>query len=36
MRSFGFGYDESGYLSTLTDPLGRVTRLEHDDAGRPT
>jgi RHS repeat-associated protein len=33
-RAYSFAYDASGRLETVTDPLGRVTRLERDLAGR--
>nr|WP_234327829.1 RHS repeat domain-containing protein [Streptomyces sp. NRRL F-2664] len=30
-----FGYDESGHLTTVTDPRGAVTRIRTDRAGLP-
>jgi len=33
---YSFGYDDRGRLSTITDAVGKVTRVEHDSAGSPT
>ena len=33
-RTTLFGYDDYGYLETVTDPIGRSTRLERDAVGR--
>ena len=34
IRSFSFSYNNAGYLSTITDPLGREEKLVYDTAGR--
>ncbi len=33
-RLFTFGYNSSGYLETITDPLGRIRRFSYDAARR--
>ncbi len=35
-RSFGFGYNSDGYLSSITDPLNRMQSFLYDPAGRVT
>ncbi len=33
-RTVTFGYNAAGFVSTVTDALGRVTQVNYDDAGR--
>ncbi len=35
-RSWGYTYEPSGFLDTITDPLGRLTTFDYDGAGRVT
>jgi len=33
-RTYSFGYDDNGYLATVTDPLLRTTNFTNDAVGR--
>ncbi len=35
-RTFGYSYNASGFLASVTDPLNRVTGFSYDNAGRVT